>query len=85
MASRSARRVRDPALVRHSQITSWPNDSARSSNAAATAIIPVSGLSTPDAAMVSTMPWTAATTFRQYLGGNGAASHGISQPASNSA
>ena len=85
MASRSAWRVRGPAPVRYSQITLRPNDSASSSNAAATAIIPARRSSTPDAATVSTMPWTAATTLPQYRGGNGAASHGISQPASSSA
>ena len=85
MASRRARRVRGPAPVRYSQITLRPNDSASSSNAAATASIPVRRSSSPDAATVSTMPWTAATTLPQYRGGNGAASHGTSQPASSSA
>ena len=85
MAIRTARRVRGPAPVRYSQITSRPNDSASSSSATATAIIPARRLGTPDAATVSTMPWTAATTLRQNRGGNGAASHGISQPASSSA
>ena len=84
-AIRTARRVRGPAPVRYSQITLRPNDSASNSNAAATAIIPVRRSTTPDAATVSTMPWTAATTLPQYRGGNGAASHGISQPASSSA
>ena len=85
MAIRTARRVRGPAPVRYSQITLRPNDSASSSSATATAIIPTRRLGTPDAATVSTMPWTAATTLPQYRGGNGAASHGISQPASSSA
>src|SRR3984885_1261344 len=56
-----------------------------STSATATAIIPALRLGTPDATTVSTMPWTAATTLPQYRGGNGAASHGISQPASSSA
>ena len=85
MAIRTARRVRGPAPVRYSQITSRPNDSTSSSSATATAIIPARRLGTPEAATVSTMPWTAATTLRQNRGGNGAASHGISQPASSSA
>src|SRR5262249_16234803 len=85
MASRRARRVRAPAPVRYSQITSRPNDSVSSSNAAVTAIVPARRSSSPDAATVSTMPWTAATTLRQYRGGSGAASHGITQPASSSA
>ena len=85
MVIRTARRVRGPAPVRYSQITSRPNDSASSSSATATAIIPARRLGTPEAATVSTTPWTAATTLRQNRGGNGAASHGISQPASSSA
>ena len=85
MASRRALRVRGPAPVRYSQITLRPNDSASSSNATATAIIPARRSSSPDAATVSTMPCTAATTLPQYRGGSGAASHGISQPASSSA
>ena len=85
MASRRARRVRGPAPVRYSQITLRPNDSASSSNAAATAIIPARRSGSPEAATVSTMPATAATTLPQYRGGSGAASHGISQPATSSA
>src|ERR1700722_12628677 len=84
-AIRTARRGGGPAPVRYSQSTLRPNDSASSSKAMATAILPVSRSTTPDAATVSTMPWTAATTLPQYRGGNGAASHGISQPASSSA
>src|SRR5690348_1150722 len=85
MVTRTTRRVRGPAPVRYSQITLRPNDSASSSSATATAIIPVRRPGTPDAAAVSTMPVNAATTLPQYRGGNGAASHGISQPASSSA
>ena len=84
-ATRTARRVLGPATVRYSQITSRPNDSVSSSNAAAIAIIPTRRSTSPDTATVSTMPWIAATTLRQYRGGSGAASHGISQPASSSA
>jgi hypothetical protein len=51
----------------------------------ATAIIPTRRLVTPDAATVSTTPWTAATTLRQNRGASGARSHGISQPASRNA
>jgi len=49
------------------------------------AIIPARRLGTPEAATVSTMPWTAARPCARTGGGNGAASHGISQPASSSA
>ena len=84
VASRSARRVRGPAPVRYSQTMLRPNDSASSTSAAPTAIMPTGRGSTPETATVRTMPWTAATTLPQYRGGSGAASHGTAHPATSS-
>src|SRR5262249_12555308 len=65
-----------PAPVRYSQKMLWAKDSISSTSATPTATRLTRCGSAPDAATVSTMAWTAATTLPQYRGGNGAANHG---------
>ncbi len=58
-----------------------PNDSARSSSAAATIAVATGRGSTSVAAITSTTPWIAATTLFQYRNGAAARIHGQIQPA----